>query len=500
MNENTIYDRPDFNQKNEETQYDNLQSQNRDNEQLIEDTNTPNEEQAERHAKGMSKGAKAAAGIGGGILLGGLAVGLTSMAKNDGDEAAQKSDTEDRPDWLVNDNVKVAHNVTDDMSFDEAFAAAREEVGPGGAFEWHGKVYGTYTSSEWNSMSAAERNEWSANFEWDNITPEHGSVASSHTAHHTTTVHEEHIYVKHDDTTSNTNNNNDEANRVRETTDTPTRTGNQTTHTPGHTGGEGESEFEVLAVVHDDENNTNLGLLKINGQDVYVIDLDNDQTFDVMAYDQNHDGKIDQSEYIDIRDGGVTVESLGGYRVNEELMAQRSMSEEQSGHEGDNLDYSQDTGNEQNGEEILTGNHADENSEIIESSDDNLADTGVEVVGINDDTTISKADIADVQVDVEENPTAEVTGAEAEVTVAQNADVTGVEADVIGTQADMAHVEYNEVNPNDNYIANDSYDVTSNYTAESGVQDIEMGTSEDLYTDNSLDGNDYIDPTIDGMA
>lgn len=54
----------------------------------------------------------------------------------------------------------VATSVSDDMSFGEAFAAARAEVGPGGVFEWRGNVYNTYHAEEWNSMSAAERDEF----------------------------------------------------------------------------------------------------------------------------------------------------------------------------------------------------------------------------------------------------------------------------------------------------------------------------------------------------
>lgn len=51
-------------------------------------------------------------------------------------------------------DIPVAHSVNNDMSFGQAFAAAREEVGPGGAFTWHGNVYSTYRSDdpEWIEM------------------------------------------------------------------------------------------------------------------------------------------------------------------------------------------------------------------------------------------------------------------------------------------------------------------------------------------------------------
>ena len=57
------------------------------------------------------------------------------------------------------DEVRVAE-VNDGMSFGEAFAAARSQVGPGGVFHWHGGVYGTYYADEWNAMTAAEKHEY----------------------------------------------------------------------------------------------------------------------------------------------------------------------------------------------------------------------------------------------------------------------------------------------------------------------------------------------------
>lgn len=44
----------------------------------------------------------------------------------------------------------------EEMSFGEAYAAAREDLGPGETFEWHGKVYSTYTAEEWNAAHPSE--------------------------------------------------------------------------------------------------------------------------------------------------------------------------------------------------------------------------------------------------------------------------------------------------------------------------------------------------------
>lgn len=53
--------------------------------------------------------------------------------------------------------VRAATGVTDQMSFAEAFAAARQETGPGGVFAWNGQVYGTFYKEEWERFTPAER-------------------------------------------------------------------------------------------------------------------------------------------------------------------------------------------------------------------------------------------------------------------------------------------------------------------------------------------------------
>ena len=56
----------------------------------------------------------------------------------------------------VDNSPKIA-TVSQDLSFGQAFAEARAEVGPGGVFHWHGGVFNTYYVEEWNNMSSSER-------------------------------------------------------------------------------------------------------------------------------------------------------------------------------------------------------------------------------------------------------------------------------------------------------------------------------------------------------
>lgn len=55
-----------------------------------------------------------------------------------------------------------ASSVNDSMSFKEAFANARSELGAGGLFVWHGKPYGTYYENELKTMTLEEKEQWRA--------------------------------------------------------------------------------------------------------------------------------------------------------------------------------------------------------------------------------------------------------------------------------------------------------------------------------------------------
>jgi hypothetical protein len=95
---------------------------------------------------------------GGGAILGGIIMGFTSSENHPTTEGenthGQPHQSTEEPVVVIHDEAPVADNVTEDMSFSDAFAIARAEVGPGGVFHWHGKWYGTYTKAEWDSMDA----------------------------------------------------------------------------------------------------------------------------------------------------------------------------------------------------------------------------------------------------------------------------------------------------------------------------------------------------------
>ena len=94
------------------------------------------------------------------MLLGGVAAKYEPevIAKLTGknDSSQSKTDNAEQSESTAGDDLPIA-DVNDDMSFDEAFASAREEVGPGGVFYWHGGIYGTYYEDEWNEMTDEEK-------------------------------------------------------------------------------------------------------------------------------------------------------------------------------------------------------------------------------------------------------------------------------------------------------------------------------------------------------
>lgn len=87
-------------------------------------------------------------------------------ADDDGAEVAAPADsvTDVEPDD-ISSRVSLSYAVNDDMSFNEAFAAARADVGAGGVFEWRGGYYGTYYKDEWAEVDDDFKSEFS-NHNW----------------------------------------------------------------------------------------------------------------------------------------------------------------------------------------------------------------------------------------------------------------------------------------------------------------------------------------------
>lgn len=277
--ENTQYQSHD----EEATQYDD--AYNNENTKTEETETSDNKDNAAKGEKSIWK--KVAVGAGSGILLGSVATLLSASAPlgHAEGENAEEEGSETHPEW-TDGEVPVASSVSDDMSFSEAFTAARTEVGSGGVFEWHGNIYSTFTEDEWNGMTAEQIDEYGSHFSW------HSDNSSTETASST-----------HSSTSSHSAHATDEV-EVSEVT--------QTSHTEEVAVVDVDPEVEVLGVVHDEESGANIAGLAVDGQEVVLIDVNGDETFDVMGADVNGDQQLSQNEIVDISGQNLTVNDLGG--------------------------------------------------------------------------------------------------------------------------------------------------------------------------------------------
>ena len=277
--ENTQYQSHD----EEATQYDD--AYNNENTKTEETETSDNKDNAAKGEKPIWK--KVAVGAGSGIFLGSAATLLSASAPlgHAEGENAEEEGSETHPEW-TDGEVPVASSVSDDMSFSEAFTAARTEVGSGGVFEWHGNIYSTFTEDEWNGMTAEQIDEYGSHFSW------HSDNSSTETASST-----------HSSTSSHSAHATDEV-EVSEVT--------QTSHTEEVAVVDVDPEVEVLGVVHDEESGANIAGLAVDGQEVVLIDVNGDETFDVMGADVNGDQQLSQNEIVDISGQNLTVNDLGG--------------------------------------------------------------------------------------------------------------------------------------------------------------------------------------------
>ena len=208
-----------------------------------------------------------------GILMG---AGGSAMAAT---LAADDIDSDTQDDSHTGGGVAEA-KVDDDMTFGEAFASAREEVGPGGVFEWRGNLYNTFTAEEWESMTEDEKEEFADKVngidedqEQDVETLEQLDESSEDLAAQNVEIEvEEDVEIV-----------------------------------------EGEPEIEVYSVeevVTDAGEVVTLADADVDGHSATIIDTNNDGIVDVMTVDENDNMVCDPEEMSDIQDMGLTVEDM----------------------------------------------------------------------------------------------------------------------------------------------------------------------------------------------
>ena len=270
-----------MNAKDEQTQLVDEQTQ------IIEET--VNEEQETSQESKLSSRVKKVAGVAG-VAAAGVAAGVvfTSMASGDNPEPT----THAAHTAVPAGNVKVAE-VSDDMSFDEAFASARKQVGAGGVFEWRGKLYGTYYKNEWDAMSQADKDQYAANV-----------FGTPQAKVHNENIQEQPRKDMPEDAGQNTN--------VQKVSH---QTNNQQDKAEAGSGEDGryniQQVYGVTTVTDNDGNPMTMVEAKVNGHNAILCDINQDDKIDSMAIDANDDDQITEDEIIPVPQGAVLVSELG---------------------------------------------------------------------------------------------------------------------------------------------------------------------------------------------
>ena len=258
----------------------------------------------------------------------------------------------------IGETVQVASNVNDGMSFSEAFASARAEVGPGGVFVWNGNVYSTYYEEEWDNMTDEQKEEFS-----DAL---HNTSSSA--AENTSTPE----YANNYHEASNTQG------AVEVVSDEVVET-------------EDGQVVRVTGVVVDGHYGEVYDYDNDGQADAALIDTNDDGSPDLAMVDENGDGYISEVEVYNIGDSGMVSASdyhevsntQGGVQVLSDQVVEtddgqviRVTGVEVDGHYGEVYDYDND------GQADVA---------VIDSNDDGAPD--VAMVDENGDGYISENEV-----------------------------------------------------------------------------------------------------------
>lgn len=201
-----------------------------------------------------------------GILMGGGSVlGMQAMSSMQNGKASDGQVTEQS-------NVNASNH---ELTFREAFDAARAELGPGGVFTWHGNLYNTYTVEEWSAMSENDQESFV-----QQVSPEINveDIDTSTFADEETTEEKSEIET--------------DISVVTEYSEPAVESEDDDVHVVGY----GE-------VALDNGQNITVHELDVNGQRVAVIDVDQDGDPDYAMSDINHNQQMDEGEVIDLHTG-----------------------------------------------------------------------------------------------------------------------------------------------------------------------------------------------------
>lgn len=219
-----------------------------------------------------------------GIMLGaGAMYGTQKLMTGDEDVVVEAEDQ----------MKEVAAN--DDLSFKEAFEAARAELGPGGVFHWHGGIYGTYYADEWNAMTDEEKAQFAQSVQ----------QGATDTANDETNQLSEATVVEEEDNTNDLAYTAADAEEVGVSVKVVEE---KEETASAETAKDDDDDVRIVGygdVDLADGSSVTVEELEINGQRVAVIDVDKDGVGDFAMSDLNHNNRPDEGEVIDLHTGDV---------------------------------------------------------------------------------------------------------------------------------------------------------------------------------------------------
>ena len=251
--------------------------------------NTPMTESTELQGTSKAHQNESASQLWQSVLVGGvpgilIGAGVTSAIAKQPENAEGTAESTDEMTMDANETIaeiQVADSVNDDMTFSEAFAAARNEVGPGGAFVWHGHVYGTYRGDdpEWQEMSAEERTEHSQTI-----------ISQVHPAPYTPAADEPEIVPMQEEVVT--------SEPAQENTD------------------EGKNEsidvhlVDVIQGQAEDGTIVTAGVGHVDGHYAEFVDSDGDGEVDTVLLDSNDNQVLDEGEVHAVPGIGITIDDM----------------------------------------------------------------------------------------------------------------------------------------------------------------------------------------------
>lgn len=232
------------------------------------------------NSKGKSSAAEFVAGGAAGVILGAAGTFITAdvYAETEEEQPSQDEQNSQGAHHIVAGDVHMASGVNDDMSFSEAFNAARAEVGAGGVFSWHGHLYSTYTADEWSTLGEAGQHDYSEAIQAAGYTAQTHTVSDNH---------------------------NQQSNEHQ---DPETIEGNP----EGANQIEGEPEVVINGVYSGEQDGQEfiIGTGTVNGHSAMFVDSDMDGNVDQIAVDLNDNQTIDENEIFSGDRIPMTVEQM----------------------------------------------------------------------------------------------------------------------------------------------------------------------------------------------